>query len=407
MKPLLGCVALWSALAAPPSGEGWWNSAWKFRRPIAVKNNLDAELQAGFPIQMDLDLDFLGLRDKVKKDLSDLAVVHRGKRLPLVLLPGRPGEKLRLGFRTAAALRAGASDAGYALYYGNPDAAPEPGLPSQLFEIYEDFSRAESLAERFELDKDVTAEVREGALLIREVAAGRTEHAPARLVLKGAPPEGGFALSFDLEIDSSNAAALGFAVHVELKEAAAADPAAGRRIDDLIDKLGDLDWEVREQATRDLIKLGKPALPKLLAATRSNDAEVKWRAEHVLRQIREHSPAAAITAAVLSGNPSVGPIALSTRIGGRSAKVPFGGGWPVRLRVTVLRDQDGEVTVLWNNGKPQTGSLKGPVERISFTLYKGSAAPLGTIRVDSLVVKRHVDDDSRPTHTLELEETRP
>jgi len=401
---LLVCLALTPAQA----GEGWFDREWKFRRPVVVKNNLDVELKAGYPVEVEIDLDFLGIREKSKKDLSDLAMVHRGnKRLPLALLPGRAAGKVLLGFRTPADLRAAATDSGYALYYGNPGAVPEPTSPGQLYEVYEDFSRAEAFAGRFEPDKDIAAEVRDGALLLREVAAGRTEHAPARLVLKGPPPEGGFALSFDLEIDSSNAAALGFAVHVEMKEPAAADPAAGRRIDDLIDQLGDHDWEVRDQATRDLIKLGKPALQKLLAATRSTDAEVKWRADHILREIRDRSPSSAITAAVLSGNSGVGPIALVSTIRGKVAKVPHGGGWPARLRVALLRDQDGEVTVLWNNGKPQTGHLPGAVERISFTLYKGSAAPLGAIRVDNLVVRRHVDDESRPTHTVELEETRP
>src|SRR5262245_62502429 len=56
----------------------WWNQDWKFRRPIVVKNNLDAELKAGHPVRIDIDVDFLGLREKSKKDLSDLAVVHRG-----------------------------------------------------------------------------------------------------------------------------------------------------------------------------------------------------------------------------------------------------------------------------------------------------------------------------------------
>ncbi|HLF92858.1 MAG TPA: hypothetical protein VJB14_05325, partial [Planctomycetota bacterium] len=75
--------------------------------------------------------------------------------------------------------------------------------------------------------------------------------------------------------------------------------------------------------------------------------------------------------------------------------------------VTVLRDPDGDVTVLWNNGKPQTGHLPGDVREVSFSVWKGSAAPLGTIRIDNILLKRHVDDDARPTHTLEVEEKRP
>src|SRR5207244_3901295 len=123
---------------------------------------------------------------------------------------------------------------------------------------------------------------------------------------------------------------------------------------------------------------------KLVDATRSTDAEVKWRAEHVLKEIREHSPTPTISAGVMGADASVGPVALTSVIGKNRGKSRYAGGWPAKLKVTVLRDPDGDVTILWNNGKPQTGHLPGDVREISFSVWKGSAGPLGTIRIDNI-----------------------
>lgn len=392
--------------AAPPQ-EGWFDPAWKHRRRISVRNNLDGELKAGYPLQVEFDPAYLGLLEKSRRDFADLALVHAGRRVPFALLPGRSPDRRLLAFRTAADLAARASDARYALYFGNPEAASGAAGPEAVFDFYEDFTRPDDLARRFEIDREISCAVHEGALVIRDVAAGRTQDAPARLVLKGAPAAAGFSLSFDLEIDSSNAAGAGFAVTVEMKGEAAADPALGKKLDDLVEKLGDLDWEVREKATRELIKVGRPAVPRIAAALRSSDAEVRWRADHILREIREHAPSPVISAGIVTGDPQVGPIALASTVGRTRLKSRYGAGWPVRVRVTVLRDPEGEVEILWNDGRPQTGRMQGEVREIAFAVYKAGAGPLGSVRIDNVVLRRHVDDDARPTHTLEIEETRP
>jgi hypothetical protein len=399
-------LILFIALVAS-SQEGWWNSEWTFRRKIAVKNNLEGDLKSGYAVQIEFDAEYLGIQEKAKKDFTDLVVTHGGKRIPSTLLPGRSKGCRILCFRTATDLRGGARDEGYALYYGNAAATEEPASRDAIFDFYEDFSDPESFRKKFAVDKDVAASVQDGALVIRDVPAGRTEDTPARLVVKALPGAPGFSLTFDLEIDSTNANAPGFAVNVDLKSPGTDDAAVAKKADELIDKLGDLDWETREKATKDLIRLGRPVVPKLIEATRSSDAEVKWRAEHILKQIRENSPLPVISAGVMGADATVGPVALTSVIGKNRGKVRYGGGWPAKLKVTVLRDPDGDVTILWNNGKPQTGHLPGDVREISFSLWKGSAGPLGTIKIDNIVLKRHVDDDSRPTHTLEVEEKRP
>ncbi len=386
--------------------DGWWDKEWAFRRKVAVRNNLDVELKAGHPVEINIDAGYLGMQEKAKKDFSDVAVIHGGKRLPCAILPGASPACRLLSFRTAADLRPGARDEGYALYYGNAAAAAAPDGRESVFDFSEDFSDPASLGRKFAVDKDLAATVQDGALVIRDVAAGRTENTPARVLFKGVPATPGFSLSFDLEVDSANASAPGFAVNIDLKEPGTDDAAVAKKADALIEKLGELEWETRETATKELIRLGRAAVAKLVEATRSADAEVKWRAEHILKEIRERSPSPTISAGVMAGDTKVGPVALTSTIGKTRGKVRYGGGWPARLTITVLREPDGDVQVLWNSGQ-QKGHLEGDVREISFSVWKGSAAPLGTIRVRNVVLKRHVDDDLKPTYTLQVEEKRP
>ena len=52
-----------------------------------------------------------------------------------------------------------------------------------------------------------------------------------------------------------------------------------------IDQLGSERFRDREQATRELSKLGKSALPALKAASQSRDAEVRGRAQKLIDRI--------------------------------------------------------------------------------------------------------------------------
>ena len=199
--------------------DGWWDRGWNHRRRLSVRNNLEETLKAGHPVPVELDAAFLGLPGKARPDLSDLALVHAGRPVPIALLPSREKGRSVLWFRAAENIPPSAADACYALYYGNPGApAPTGGA---VFDFFEDFSRPDSLREKFEADPDLKLGIEDGALVIRDVAAGRTPNAPARLVLKGARPGEGFSLSFDLEVRDANASVLAFSADVELKEPAA------------------------------------------------------------------------------------------------------------------------------------------------------------------------------------------
>jgi hypothetical protein len=387
--------------------DAWWDPGWAFRRRIEIRNNLDdAPLRAGHPVSIEFDADYLGIRGKSRGDLADLAVVHVGNRLPHLLLPGRSEARRVLWFRTAEDLRAGAKDARYALYYGNPAADAKPADPGAVFEFHETFDSPEALR-RLEVDRDVKAAVRDGALRIEGGLQGRSPEVPARLSLRLPPPEGGFELSVEITIQAPPGAVLGVDAAVDLKEPRSDDPALAKRIDALIELLGDADWDAREKATGELVKIGRAAVAKLLVATRASDAEVKWRAEHLLKEIRENAPSPTVSAGLLFGDPKVGPVAFSSRIGKPRYLQRAAPRSPLRTTVTIARDADGEVTLLWDGGRPQTGRLEGPVESLSLALWQASAGPGVAVSIDALTVRRRVDDDSRPTHVLEVEEARP
>ncbi len=401
MKALLVALAL---LAPAAPGEGWWNKDWKFRRPILINNRLDRPLEKGFTLTVEVDPDYLGVRDKSRKGLEDWALVRGEDRIPFILQPGS-GKTLTIGFRLRADIRAGASDT-YELYYGNPEGTALAATADDAFEFFEDFTRPEALAERFDVDKDLTASVQDGRLVLRESANGRDAAAPCRIGFRRFPMIAGFEITFDLEMDSSAAAGASCMLSVDLQEPGSTDPGIGKKVDALVELLSDDAWESREKATRDLIALGRPAVAKLQEAVRSTDAEVKWRAAHILRQIAEKFPAPLLAAGIAAGGKGF-EVAISSIIGMNQYFGRARTGWPVKVQLTLQRDPEGDVKVQWDGRLLQSGKLTGDIRQVGFTIFKKSAAPLGTIRIDNIRVRRSVGDDERPTSMIDVEQARP
>src|SRR5687768_17207271 len=69
--------------------------------------------------------------------------------------------------------------------------------------------------------------------------------------------------------------------------ALAEQPAANKKVAELIDKLGSGDFEDREQAQVELDKLGLQAVEALKQASKSEDAEVRRRAEELVAKIEK------------------------------------------------------------------------------------------------------------------------
>jgi hypothetical protein len=78
----------------------------------------------------------------------------------------------------------------------------------------------------------------------------------------------------------------------------APDPAKVDRVRELIRKLADDSFEVREQAQKDLLALEKVAVPQLQQAAKDKDAEVARRAGECLEQIEKRTSNTTLLAAV-------------------------------------------------------------------------------------------------------------
>ena len=76
----------------------------------------------------------------------------------------------------------------------------------------------------------------------------------------------------------------------QAKTLSAPDEARATAIKKLIQQLGDDRFAVRENAHAALIAIGRPALPALLEARKSEDIEVRHRAEVILEAIRTSLP---------------------------------------------------------------------------------------------------------------------
>lgn len=376
--------------------DAWWDAAWTLRRALAVRNAGTEAVAAGLPVELEIDPDFLGLRDKARPGLADLAVVRAGRRLPHVLRPSFDGRRYALAFPLAEAILPGKTDA-YALYYGNPAGAPPSATP---FPLVEDFAQPPAL----ELG-ELQAGLQDGALEIRNVPAGRSALAPERVELRSGPLPRAFTLSFDLEAGFAGTPCLAVCVDVALDGPA---PAAEdvKRAEALVRDLGADEFDIRDRATTALIALGGAALPALREAARSEDAEIRTRAQHALEAIRKKAPPPLIRAGLLGGEilwrtAAVGG-AQSSQGASRSAD-----GSPRRFRFEIARDPEGHVTVSCDGQRLQRGRLDGAGGRISIAAWKVNDAKPAPMRLDNLFLRPYLAAEDRPATTIDVEEARP
>ncbi len=130
----------------------------------------------------------------------------------------------------------------------------------------------------------------------------------------------------------------------------AADPT---RIESLIRDLGHEEPARRDRAMKDLESVGRPAVPALQKALESGDPEIQWRAEKLLRSIRDAGSSEPKDSGDLEEPPG-GGVLIRPRAGGGAQSFQFrfqgnlGDGStviqqsPDGVKVTVTRVEDGK-----------------------------------------------------------------
>lgn len=112
--------------------------------------------------------------------------------------------------------------------------------------------------------------------------------------------------------------------------------------DDLVGKLADESYEVREQATKDLVAMGEKAVPALEKALQSEDLEVRLRAGRALRAIRGGGKATGEPQAPGTSEAPAPSPGLSGRSAANEVQVQVADG---RVKVRVRSVENGQETV--------------------------------------------------------------
>ncbi len=348
------------------------------RQEVAVRNNLEGPLPAGHPVSL-----------KIAPDQRPAFITHRGKTIPSHLFEGNT-----LWFCTEEEIAGGKTDTRYALHSGESNAL----RGKKIFDLLEDFSGE---AQPFHENTAIPLVRKNGRLLISKFPGGHTTLSPARLSFHLEKFPQNFALSLDLECTKRKTGYARYGIEVLFRRTEKLPEKVKRKIAALVAQLGSNSWNEREGATHELVRIGTPAVKPLNDALKSEDAEVRWRAGHALREIQSGGSWPGIMAGFEIDHAEIGPVAFTWRIGrttNRMRHVPRG---PIRVHLELRRDQDGYVTISWNGRKPTLPvEMKGEVEGIhlyGFQSVPGSAA----LSVDNILLRRYLDEDARPTVTIQ------
>lgn len=390
MKSFLVAVLASTALA---QDSDWWNPDWKFRRNVKITNNLKSKLSAGYPVSVAFSPGFLGIDKKARPDLDDLRVVYKGREVPFIL--ERPEkDRVLVTFRLAQDMDPKATDT-YSLYYGNPAAARASHKKTDVYEFYNEWSR-------IDWDDRIDHEAANDRLVL-----SRAPGEPCAFRLKDVKPLDSFELKMKLsfEANAADASQAQFAVHLRTRKVEKMDPELEKKIDELIGRLGDDSYKVREEASRQLIEIGKVAVPKLETAMKeSDDPEVKWRCEYILGEIGKRSPIPEILVKyqLIPNASGQTTLVVTSTIEGKTQTSP-----PVQMKDFVLQitrmEKFGSVAIRTpGDAVVNVGEFKSPVDEVFFEVsnLKG-----GALRIGELQLRRYLSDQGRPTFEIDIEQS--
>lgn len=346
-----------------------------FKRSMALVNRSDDPLPAGAQVQVTSIMMF---RIADGSDASDVQVFHRGKRIPAWLKGGD------VWFRIAEPIPGRGRAAEYELRYGGGKAASRP---EEVFEFFDEFAGSLD-PKKWEWSTDLGVRETSPGLEVVKIPAGTSEYAPVSLTPRVSLPAG-FVLEADMRWSIGEESPASFALRAELAPETRPDAASIAKGVALVKKLEADDIGARDEAVRELLKLGAGAVPALQEAARAKDLEFRQRAAHVLSRILEDVAPPAIRTGLSPGD---APGAKLDRVDvlGRSRTVlkrsyDRNGG----DLLTISRAEDGETALAWTRRRPVT--VQGKVERVRIDFWSPSGASNVMIRLLRVSVRRHVD----------------
>jgi hypothetical protein len=316
-------------------------------------------------------------------DAADVAVFHKGK--PLATWASRG----QIWFRAAAPILPNDRDEGYEVRYGG---APVPGRPREVFEFFDCLMGKGLDRARWSWDPEMTFQPDDRGLAITAIPTGRTDRAPASLIPRLPPLPPSFVLEADLRWEITANTRLSFAVRAELAPPTDAQGEEMKRAAELVRRLEEEDIEVRERATRELITLGRAAIPSLREAFQSKDAEARSRAALAIDRVYVEDPPWAV---------SVGFTACEDKRGGLNQTIFQGKGRPSGARdlgrmggatVTIERLGDGWSLLDWSGRYSGWIQAPGRVERVRLDFWGSQDGYIGAVWVARVILRRRWAD---------------
>ncbi|HLG43070.1 MAG TPA: HEAT repeat domain-containing protein [Planctomycetota bacterium] len=374
--------------------DGWWNGDWEYRRILTIRNRLGASLKEGHPVSIRLSPGFLGLDRKARQDFADFRVVRGGKPVPHDLTKAEgEGDDYMLSFRLAADIESKSFDK-YAVYYGNSSAAPAER--AQVMELVVGFDSDKDLRS-FDVDPAVKASVKEGraqlssdkgTLRVRNLSGLTTFRFKSTFSFRSEDPKGGGVFLF----------------RMRAKPSGKPDAGVAKKVEELIEKLGDDNYRVREDATAALVEVGKDALPMVEKAFKeTRDPEVRWRCEFAIQEIAKRSPLPEIVVqyTFLPG----GMVQLRTVVGGKAAESAFrAAGGDISLEI-IRMEKHGSVRISTPAGAvANIGVLNEEIDEVSLELARVQG---GTVALDTVTVERYLSDQGKPSFEIDVEHKKP
>ena len=342
-----------------------------FSRPFKLRNANDEPLATGAQVAVQRP-------DRVS---GKVEVHHKGKRVPCW------STEESIWFRTAAPIAPYESDEGYEVRYGKVE---DPETPHEVFDFFEQPGDKAPDPKRWEFDPFLKFEADHWGWAVTHIPERRNELDPASLIARHAKLPADFIIDAELRWEIAEKAAFTFAMRLEFDETAKVDDVLRKRCAELIAKFKEEDIEVQDLAMRDLLDIGSRAVPQLVEAMRSPEAQVRARAAAAIDAIHKKSP------------PQLARVGVRAEAG-QKPKVLFNQGKGTvefaalertgKASFSIERLKDGRVSV---RGEGQQwrkipSQIPGTVGRLRFDFWGDPAGYIGAVWINRVIIRRNLE----------------